>query len=252
MRRIPAFGLSILLCGCGVSPEIIKFDSMSFGEVIEDTTNKLLVVNVLRARDKAPLHFADIPVIRESMQQTSSIAVLNFGTGAPPPARRRVTPERHSVGFQFSPSFELTHLQSKDFITGISSPIDPKIVKYWLDRGLDRRIVLLLFFSAAEIVETGSEKRPGQDDQDHELSARCDRSDLGQGRPVQRPRGAEMRLAIGFRALPQAPQSGTDVFRQHLPGTPATREGHEPRPRKGQQEPAGFRGARPVKGPVGL
>jgi len=33
-------------------------------------------------------------------------------------------------------------------------------VKYWLDRGLDRRIVLLLFFSAAEIVETRSEKGP--------------------------------------------------------------------------------------------
>src|SRR5437868_2873043 len=42
----------------------------------------------------------------------------------------------------------------------ISSPIDIKIVKYWLDRGLDRRIALLLFFSAAEIVETRAEGGP--------------------------------------------------------------------------------------------
>ena len=160
MRRIPAFGLSILLCGCGVSPEVIKFDSMSFGEVIEDTTNKLLVVNVLRARDKAPLHFADIPVIRESMQQSSSIGFLNFWNWGPTPPTTARDTRSGTLSFSSSPSFELTHLQSKDFITGISSPIDPKIVKYWLDRGLDRRIVLLLFFSAAEIVETGSESGP--------------------------------------------------------------------------------------------
>ena len=151
MRRVLALGLCFWLYGCE-TPLVIKTDTLAFGEIIEDTTNKLLVLNVLRARDKAPLHFADLPVIRESMQQTASFAFLNFFG--------RATTSRDSVGFgagvQKSPSFELTHLQSKDFITGISSPIDPKVVKYWLDR----RIVLLLFFSAAEIVETRSEKGP--------------------------------------------------------------------------------------------
>jgi hypothetical protein len=78
MRRVLAFGLSMLLCGCGVSPALIKTDTIAFGEIIEDTTNKLLVVNVLRARDKAPLHFSDIPVIRESMQQTASLGFLDL------------------------------------------------------------------------------------------------------------------------------------------------------------------------------
>ena len=155
MRRVLAFGLCFWLYGCE-TPSVIKTDILAFGEVIEDTTNKLLVVNVLRARDKAPLHFSDIPVIRESLQQTASFAVVDFFG--------RATTARDSVGLsasvQKSPSFELNHLQSKDFITGISSPIDPKIVKYWLDRGLDRHIVLLFFFSAAEIVETRSEKGP--------------------------------------------------------------------------------------------
>ena len=148
----------MLLGGCGITSEIIKTDTVEFGEVIEDTTNKLLVVNVLRARDKAPLHFSDIPVIRKSMQQTASLAFLDI-KGALANTTTRDN-RAGALSFQSSPSFELTHLQSKDFITGISSPIDPKIVKYWLDRGLDRRIVLLLFFSAAEIVETRSERGP--------------------------------------------------------------------------------------------
>ena len=158
MRFIVTVGLSMALSGCAVSSGIIKSEAMNFGSVIEDTTNRLLVMNVLRARDKAPLHFADIPVVRESIQQNVGFSWLQFLGGRFP---TQVTDSLVTSGsVQFTPSFELTHLQSKDFITGISSPIDPKIVKYWLDRGLDRRIVLLLFFSAAEIVETRSEKGP--------------------------------------------------------------------------------------------
>ena len=157
-RTALAVGLSILLSGCGMSSVVMKSEALSFGSVIEATTNKLLVMNVLRARDKAPLHFADIPVVRESVQQTLSLSLLEF-LGARTPTQLTDT---RTVGanLQMTPSFEISHLHSKDFITGISSPIDPKVVKYWLDRGLDRRIALLLFFSAVEIVETVSEKGP--------------------------------------------------------------------------------------------
>ena len=157
MHRILALGLSMCLSGCMISPTAIKSDTLGFGEVIEDTTNKLLVLNVLRARDKAPLHFADIPVLRQSMQQSFTLSLLDF-IGAP----RHATSTRDSVALgtsvQKTPSFDLNHLHSKEFITGMTSPIDPKVVKYWLDRGLDRRLALLLFFSAVEITETQSEK----------------------------------------------------------------------------------------------
>ncbi len=82
--RLVAAGLSVLLAGCGVSSVFIKAEALNFGQVIEDTTNKLLVMNVLRARDKAPLHFADIPVVRESIQQSASVGVLQY-PGQPPP-----------------------------------------------------------------------------------------------------------------------------------------------------------------------
>jgi hypothetical protein len=161
MRRttqcIGALGLAAALSGCVTSTEI-KSDTMSFDDVIEDTTNKLLLLNVLRARDKAPLHFADIPVIRESIQQSVSLSATRVAGPVTGTTLRNVA----TIGgvVQKSPSFEFNHLDSKDFVTGISSPIDVKFVKYWLDRGLDRRIVLLLFFSAVEIVETRSESGP--------------------------------------------------------------------------------------------
>ena len=157
-RRVAAAGLCVIVCGCGVSSVFIKTEAINIGDVIEDTTNKLLVMNVLRARDKAPLHFADIPVVRESIQQGANIGALQY-QGSRFPTQLTDTMSL-GANIQFTPSFEINHLHSKDFITGISSPIDPKVVKYWLDRGLDRRIALLLFFSAVEIVETRSEKGP--------------------------------------------------------------------------------------------
>ncbi len=157
MYRLQALGLALCLGGCIASPSTIHQDSLAFGEVIEDTTNKFLVMNVLRARDKAPLHFADIPVIRESMQQSVTMGFLEI---LGPFAATLRNNRSGSMSVQKSPSFDINHLQSKDFITGISSPIDAKVVKYWLDRGLDRRIVLLLFFSGVEIVESHSEKGP--------------------------------------------------------------------------------------------
>jgi hypothetical protein len=151
MRAIVAVALGAVLAGCSANSSIIKSDATSFNEVIEDTTNRLLVLNVLRARDKAPLHFADIPVIRESIQQNATVSTVQFlGSTKPTSATDSAN---YGFAMQIVPSFEISHLDSKDFNTGISSPIDVKIVKYWLDRGLDRRIVLLLFFSAAEIVE---------------------------------------------------------------------------------------------------
>jgi hypothetical protein len=158
MRLFKVVGLSIVLSGCGLSSVFIKSEAINFGQVIEDTTNKLLVMNVLRARDKAPLHFADIPVVRESIQQSANVSMLQYlGGRAPTQLTDALT---LGAGVQLSPSFEISHLHSKEFITGISSPIDPRVVKYWLDRGLDRRIALLLFFSAVEIVETRSAAGP--------------------------------------------------------------------------------------------
>jgi hypothetical protein len=155
MRAVLIVLAALVLDGCWVPTAAVRSQAVSYDDAIEDTTNKLLVLNILRAKDKAPLHFDEIPSIHETIQATASVsAVYPFGTPLTPsaqPGRKSVTP---GLNLQISPSFEIDHLDTKDFVTGLASPIDPKFVKYWLDKGLDRRIVLLLFFSAADIVET--------------------------------------------------------------------------------------------------
>jgi hypothetical protein len=151
MRLLFLVGISLLLAACGLSSPMIKSETLTFDDAIEDTTNKLLVLNILRARDQAPLHFAEIPSIHESIQQTASLSIVGyFGARNGSTSRDNATA---GGSFQITPAFDVNHVDSKEFVTGIASPIDPKFVKYWLDRGLDRRLILLLFFSAAEITE---------------------------------------------------------------------------------------------------
>ena len=153
--------LSISLCGCVASNTVVRSQAMSFDDIIEDTTDKLLVLNILRAKDKAPLHFDEIPSLHESVTTSGTVqATWPFGPLNKATTRNTFT---SGLGLQIAPSFEVDNLATKDFVTGMSTPIDPKFVKYWLDRGLDRRVVLLLFFSAIDVTvadaRTGSSKR---------------------------------------------------------------------------------------------
>jgi hypothetical protein len=156
LAPIAVLGL-VALTGCAVEHAMIRSEALSYDDIIEDTTDKLLLLNILRAKDKAPLHFDEIPSLHESLQATASVqATWPFGatdTGPvnKPTTRNTVTP---SIMVQATPTFEIDHLDTQDFVTGIASPIDEKFVKYWLDRGLDKRLVLLLFFSAADITYT--------------------------------------------------------------------------------------------------
>src|ERR1700689_2713599 len=155
MRATLMLFVTMGLGACSLSTTAVRLQAVSYDDAIEDTTNKLLVLNILRAKDKAPLHFDEIPSIHETIQATASLSAT-IPAGKPlsvssQPGRDSFTP---GLSLQVSPSFEIDHLDTKDFVTGIASPIDPKFVKYWLDKGLDRRILLLLFFSPVDILDT--------------------------------------------------------------------------------------------------
>ncbi len=155
MRKLLVIALALCLAGCGASSAFIKSEAVSNDDAIEDVTNKLLLLNILRARDKAPLHFSEIPRITESLQENASLSTLMlFG-----PFNKSVQRDTSTLGLslQVAPSFEIDHVDTKEFVTGMASPIDPRFIKFWLDRGIDRRVVLLLFFSAADIVQTDAQ-----------------------------------------------------------------------------------------------
>jgi hypothetical protein len=149
-RAVTITAIAGCLYGCTwLSPESLSKYSLDYNSAIQDSGDKLLVINVLRARDQAPLHFGDLPSIHETVQFTGGIApTVLFGPAHAGSPSNTVAP---TASIQDSPSFEMDNLDTQDFTNGIMSPIQTKVVKYWLDRGLDQRIALLLFFSSITV-----------------------------------------------------------------------------------------------------
>lgn len=149
MRTIVLPALAALLLTACVPQSFLEDRAVQENVTTEDVLDTILVANILRARDQAPLHFADVPLIHESLQATSGITpTLIFGPVHAGTGSDSVAP---TISVQEAPTFDLNNLDTQEFITGVMSPIKPRVVKYWLDRGLDDRIALLLFFSSVTV-----------------------------------------------------------------------------------------------------
>jgi hypothetical protein len=148
MRTVIAMVLAVCLAGC-IPASIIRDRAIEQNVTIEDVTDTLLVANILRARDHAPLQFADIPLIHESFQVSAGVTpTFLFGPVHPGSGSHTVAP---TVTVQEAPTFDLNNLDTQEFVTGIMSPIKAQVVKYWLDRGLNDQLALQLFFSSITI-----------------------------------------------------------------------------------------------------
>jgi len=154
-----AIAAAVTLAGCGLLSDQLVTDARDYNNAIERTVDQLMVVNILRARDRAPMHFADVPLIHESLQLTGGVSpIFLFG-----PLEKTTTRESAAIqaSAQITPSFDLDNLDTKDFATGMASPVDSRYIQYWLDRGVAERIILLLFFPSFELVYTPKDKQGG-------------------------------------------------------------------------------------------
>jgi hypothetical protein len=177
MRKYWAMAAFVFLAGCGIWSPVIRSDVIDYGDVVETTSDKFLLVNILEARDNAPLHFMEFPKVSGSLTATASLqsaipfAPVVVGSGGNGVIDPTLTP---NIGVTASPTFEVDNVDTTDFTNGISSPVDPKFVKYWIDRGLDKRLILHMFFSAATITEkldVPPSCKPGKDKRLRDASA---------------------------------------------------------------------------------
>lgn len=149
MRHFMLAATACLLTACSALSLAPALDNnaRSYHQVVEDVTNSILVTNILRARDHAPLHYSDLSTINGSLQATAAASAV-FPVGPVRPSSGSATLQLGTVGLQTSPSFTLGTLDTDDFTRGILTPVTPDVIKYFLDQGLDPRIAFLVFFEA--------------------------------------------------------------------------------------------------------
>lgn len=144
--RVLLMLVGIPLSGCSMG-EAINHQVFDYYQVNDLASNQIILLNVLYARDGAPLHFSELSQIRGSLSaNVSASTVFPFG----PISHATVAPR--SLGtlgatVSSSPSFDIASLDTKDFTAGVMAPITGQEAEFFLNEGIDYRMVLMLFAS---------------------------------------------------------------------------------------------------------
>src|SRR5579864_9837202 len=125
VRWLMAAGCAIPLLGCSLA-SAISGDTQDYEEVVENVTDTMLVTNILRAQDDAPLFFADLSQIRGNIALNLS-AQDSFpwgpwfrpstGTGV------RRSAQIGPIAVNSNPTFDIAPLNTKQFAQGILEPL---------------------------------------------------------------------------------------------------------------------------------
>jgi hypothetical protein len=135
-----------LLPGCSLSSDIGRH-SIAYNGTVEQATNAVLVLNVLRARDRMPLYFTAIGAIHGSLSLSAALGydLSNVANNAALPALFGAT----------NPSFDIGPLDRQEFARGLIHPIDPGLFRLLSERGLPDQLLIHLLVSRFEDSETG-------------------------------------------------------------------------------------------------
>jgi hypothetical protein len=140
-----------LLSACSWGSYIGR-SSVDYNDTVEGTTNNLLVVNVLRGRDSAPLSFSDLSQIRGSLSTSASgQATWPFGPFDKNLSRTNSL-QLGALSIQTNPTFDIAPLNTKNFAEGINEPVKLNLMWYYLQR-YEPKVILPLFISRIEDVQ---------------------------------------------------------------------------------------------------
>ncbi len=120
--------------------------AVDYSQAMDDFTDQVLLLNVLRASEYAPLNFADLSAVTAAFSAQASLgASIPFGPG--PAIRGSITP---GVQASVSPSLTLGTLNTQGFIMTMIQPISPTYVLSKWNEGYDREFLLHLFVKSIQ------------------------------------------------------------------------------------------------------
>jgi hypothetical protein len=142
---------AVCTASCSLSP-FISSGTVDYNHTVEYATTSILVTNILRASDGAPLFFSDLSQIHGSFalnvsaQDTVPFGPLHGSTA-------RGSAQGGPLAVNSTPSFDVAPLNTKQFYLGIMEPLNPNVLGYFLSRGVDANIVLNLLIGRVDVYQ---------------------------------------------------------------------------------------------------
>ena len=144
-----------LLSACSSLGGQVRGFSVDYGTAMAQFQNEQLVTNILRSRDRVPIHFAELGQINGSLQEQIQLgASIPFGKYVG--AAKKEDDFSPQLMFTSSPTFTTSPLDTQAFTVGMMQPID---ATYLVDRlrSADpntRQLLLFLFVESIENADT--------------------------------------------------------------------------------------------------
>ncbi|HEY9422295.1 MAG TPA: hypothetical protein VIW92_12830, partial [Thermoanaerobaculia bacterium] len=116
---------------------------MSFNRAVEEAQNDMLLLNVIRSSLRRPMYITGIQTASGSIETGASAGLaIPFGEFR----TKKGDPQSGTTGatYKENPSFDVTVFNTKEFVTGFSTPIDPKLMAYYWDQGWRPALLLHL------------------------------------------------------------------------------------------------------------
>lgn len=137
---------ALALGGC-VSHGSLSSRAVDYNTAAENARNEMLLMNILRARDRRPMVFTGLSRITGSVRAESRIGAA-ASTGSAAADIQAFSP---SFGFTDSPTFDVAVLDSQEFTRGIMTPVGTEILEYFWDQGYNREVLLYLVVKRFEL-----------------------------------------------------------------------------------------------------
>lgn len=137
---------AVLAAGCVSSGQISR-RTVNYNLAVENARNEMLLLNVLRARERRAMVFTGLTRISGSLRSEGRVG-LGAKLGQDMPNNADLAP---SFGLSDAPSFDVAVLDSQEFTRGIMTPIAFPLIEYFWDQGYPREILLYLGVERVEV-----------------------------------------------------------------------------------------------------
>ncbi len=140
------------LAGCGTEGPVAD-ELTSFNEAQQKGNSQLLLINILRAREKQPLAFSRFDVLRGGIGASSSLGLsVPFGAGGP--ANNAL-----ATGLGLAPgiSQDVKPQEDQDFYRGILTPVTEATWALYQDQNWSPDLLFHLFVEDIKLTETDFE-----------------------------------------------------------------------------------------------
>jgi hypothetical protein len=126
--------------------------AVAYDSAISDINDRVLLANIVRARDYVPLSITELSTITGTLSEQASLGLsVPFGGNYGSTPRGTATP---SVQLGTAPTFSMAALNTRGFTLNIIQPISPVYVASKWNGGISHELLLLLFVKDIQFADS--------------------------------------------------------------------------------------------------